>query len=214
MDPNELREKLGVYYIADGETREMSPIERLEAILHAGCRAVQLRMKAPYTPREILPIARDFSSLCRQYDALFFVNDSLEMALASGAAGVHLGQGDFCIAKARLLVPPSFIIGASAKTGALARIAEEWGADYIGSGAAFATRTKHDASVIGPEGIRHVVNGSSLPCVAIGGITEQNIPLLDGIGVAGVAVGHALTHAADPHDAAGKMFAALSQRQC
>ena len=206
MDSNELRAKLRLYYIADGETRQMSPLVRLQALLDAGCRAVQLRMKSPYTAQQILPIAQGFSVLCQQYGALFFVNDSIDIALASGASGVHLGQGDLNVAKARSLLPPSFIIGASAKTGRLARKAEEWGADYVGSGAAFATRTKQDAALIGPEGIRSVAEGCSLPCVAIGGITHQNIPLLYGIKIAGAAVGYELTHAADPYDVAQKIL--------
>lgn len=214
MDPKELREKLRLYYIADGETHQQSPLVRLRAILDAGCRAVQLRMKPPYGPQEILPVARDFSTLCRQYGALFFVNDSVEIALASGAAGVHLGQSDLNVTQARLLVSPSFIIGASAKTAEFAQRAEEWGADYIGSGAAFTTKTKQDTTVIGPEGIRHVVDACSCPCVAIGGITEQNISLLEGTGIAGVAVGHVLNHAADSHDTAQKILFMLSQRRC
>ena len=214
MDLNELRGKLRLYYIADGETHQQSPLVRLRAILEAGCRAVQLRMKPPYAAQEILPIARDFSTLCRQYGALFFVNDSVEIALASGAAGVHLGQSDLNVAQARLQVPLFFIIGASAKTEELARRAEGWGADYIGSGAAFATKTKQDTTVIGPEGIRHVVDACSCPCVAIGGITEPNISLLEGTGIAGVAVGHALNDAADPYDTAQKILFTLSQRRC
>lgn len=210
MDSNELRAKLRLYYIADGETRQMSPLVRLQVLLDAGCRAVQLRMKSPYTAHQILPLARDFSALCKQYGALFLVNDSLEIALASDASGVHLGQGDLSVAKARSLVSPSFIIGASAKTGELARRAEEWGADYIGSGAAFATRTKQDAAVIGAEGIRAVAEACSLPCVAIGGITHQNISLLDSIGIAGVAVSYMLTHAENPRDRAEQMFTAMA----
>lgn len=68
---NELRAKLRLYYIADGETRQMSPLVRLQALLDAGCRAVQLRMKPPYTAQQILPIAQGFRALCQQYGALF-----------------------------------------------------------------------------------------------------------------------------------------------
>lgn len=212
MDRDELRRKLRLYFIADGQAHHQDPLENLRAILEAGCGAVQLRMKPPYTEREILPVAKAFSALCRRYDALFFMNDSLEMALEADASGVHLGQSDLNVAQARLRVPPLFIIGASAKTKEHARKAEELGADYLGSGAAFATSTKGDATVIGPEGIRRVISPCSLPCVAIGGITEQNLSLLKGIGIAGVAVGRALTHAADPHDTARKFLEALSQK--
>lgn len=120
-----------------------------------------------------------------------------------------LARGSPTLLKRDLFSLPLFIIGASAKTGELARKAEEWGADYVGSGAAFATRTKQILHLYWPEGIRSVAEGCSLPCVAIGGITHQNIPLLDGIKIAGAAVGYELTHAADPYDAAQKILFSL-----
>ena len=127
------------------------------------------------------------------------------LALLSGADGVHVGQDDMACEKARAMLGAGRIIGVSAHNAAEARRAEAAGADYIGSGAAFATSTKETAAPIGPEGLRAVVEAVSIPVVAIGGISRENIGRLEGLGLAGIAVVSALFAAPDVEAAAREL---------
>ena len=184
----ELAERLRLLYICGGGEEE---IARLAALIRSGVTTVQLRMKNA-TGRELYERALAVKKNCREKDALFFVNDRLDVALACGADGVHLGANDLPIAGARRCVPRYFLIGATARTPETALQAERDGADYIGCGAAFPSTTKHDTTVIGPSGIAAVTQAVKTPVVAIGGINEQNLEQLGGAGIAGVAVSAAL----------------------
>lgn len=196
-----LREKLKLYLICgEGDTPE-SVIEKTEKALVGGVTAVQLRAKT-WDARVIYETAKELRILTWQHDALLLVNDWLGIAMAAGADGVHLGQKDLPIAKARKNAWSGCIIGGTARTPELALQAQSDGADYIGCGSAFPTGTKSDAVVIGPEGIAKTLRAISIPGVAIGGITLENIGELANCGCAGVAVSAAIMKANDVRQAA------------
>ena len=182
--------RLRVLYIC-GERPEAAMLQRLEALVGAGVDGVQLRRKEA-AGRELYEDAVRLAAFCRDRDALFFVNDRLDVALASGADGVHLGARDLPVAAARRLAPPDFLIGATARSPESALAAERDGADYVGSGAAFASRTKSDTVRIGPEGIEAVAAAVGIPVLAIGGIGAENLAQLANRGISGVAMGDAL----------------------
>jgi len=197
-----LADRLRLYVIPDpvqGSGRTMAEQARLA--LEGGAGAIQLRHKEA-TSRELYDEALEFRKLCCVHGALFIVNDRLDIALAAGADGVHLGAEDLPVAVARRLAPKDFIIGATARTPEAAVEAEKEGADYLGVGAVFPTRSKSDARVIGLEGLRKVTQAVSLPCVAIGGITAEVVPEILAVGVSGVAVIGAIVGASDIRAAA------------
>lgn len=199
-----LANRLKLYLVCgEGETPE-SLTGKTELALAGGVTAVQLRVKS-WDSREIFDAALRLRDICRLYNALFTVNDRLDIALACGADGVHLGRRDLPVIDARRLAPQSFIIGATANTPAEVLRAEEAGADYIGCGAAFSTTTKHDVSVIGPEGIKAAATAARIPCVAIGGITPGNLRLLSGCRCSGISLSSAIMGCANPKERAREL---------
>ena len=178
--------------------------QQVEASLRGGATMIQLREK--HMDRgSILAQALELRELCGRYGVPLILNDDAELAQAAGADGVHVGQEDLEASLARERLGPGKIIGVSAHNAAEARRAEAAGADYIGSGAAFATSTKETAAPIGPEGLRAVVEAVSIPVVAIGGISRENIGRLEGLGLAGIAVVSALFAAPDVEAAAREL---------
>ncbi|TVP49821.1 MAG: thiamine phosphate synthase [Gemmatimonadales bacterium] len=172
--------------------------EVVEEILAAGATAIQLRDKEAGSG-ELLPLARRLRDLCHARGALFLVNDRLDLALACGADGVHVGQDDLPAAGVRAVTPPGFVIGVSAETPELARKAQAEGADYVGCGPVWPTDSKADAGgAIGVRGLAAVVRAVRIPVVAIGGITPERVPELLAEGAAGVAVIRAVLAAPDP----------------
>ncbi len=146
-----------------------------QAALAGGADMIQLRDKAGDL-RELLPQARAIQALCRSQGAIFIVNDRLDLALAAGADGVHLGQDDLPAAAARHLLGPGRILGVSTHTLEQAEAAEKVGADYIGFGPMFATGTKDTGySPRGLEALRGVRTAVRLPILAIGGITPESV---------------------------------------
>lgn len=187
-----------------------SVLEVAEASLAAGAPAVQLRDKEA-TSRELYEQAIRLRELTRRYGALLFVNDRLDVALAAGADGVHLGPDDLPLAAARKVAPPPFLIGVSIDDPDAARDAEAAGADYIGCGAVFGTTTKQDVGNerIGPEGLEAVARAVDIPVVGIGGVTVENVDLLPATGAAGVAVVGAVMASKDPTNATRRLLDAF-----
>lgn len=187
-----------------------SVLEVVEASLAAGAPAVQLRDKEA-TSRELYEQAIRLRELTRRYGALLFVNDRLDVALAAGADGVHLGPDDLPLAAARKVAPPPFLIGVSIDDPDAARDAEAAGADYIGCGAVFGTTTKLDVGNerIGPEGLEAVARAVDIPVVGIGGVTVENVDLLPATGAAGVAVVGAVMASKDPTNATRRLLDAF-----
>ena len=166
--------------------------------LEAGATAIQLRDKTA-TTAELYGVALELIPEVNAFDALLLVNDRFDVALAAGAHGVHLGPEDLPVADVRRVVPPGFLIGTSTDDPATGRRAALAGADYLGVGAVFGTRSKpgleHES--IGPERVREVLEVSGLPGVGIGGITPRNAMSVASVG-AGIAVLSAVMGAADP----------------
>ena len=201
----------GLYVITDetlapGRTH----LQITRAALSGGAQVIQLRDKRR-DAGELLPIAREAGALCRRAEALFIVNDRVDLAAAAGADGVHLGQTDLPVAAARRLLGPDGLIGISVENEAHVRAAEGAGADYLGVGAIYGSATKRDAGeAVGPEQIRRFRAISFLPIVAIGGITAARIPEVRAAGADSVAVISAVAAAPDP-EAAARELAALLQ---
>ena len=116
--------------------------------------------------------AVEIGALCRAHHVPFVINDNVEVALAAGADGVHVGQHDRAACDVRRLIGPDKILGVSAQTVAQARLAEAQGADYLGVGSVFPTSTKLDADAVSPETLCEICRAVSIPVVAIGGITD------------------------------------------
>ena len=146
-------------------------------------------------------------ALCREKGALSIINDDVDIALASGADGVHVGQEDLAAGRAREALGPDKIIGVSAHNADEALAAQAAGADYLGVGAAFVTGTKADAKPITRETLRAVTAAVEIPAVAIGGITRENLLQLKGCGLQGVAVVSALFGQPDVKAAAAELLA-------
>lgn len=174
--------------------------EVVEEIILGGATMVQLREKDK-TPDEILASAREIAPVCKKYGVPFIMNDSIELARAAGADGVHLGQSDVPGDNVRALAG-DLILGLSANTVESARRAQALGADYLGVGAVFGTTTKHDARHLSPEALREITSAVDIPVVAIGGISADNILQLTGCGMQGAAVVSALFAQDDPKQAA------------
>ena len=188
MDVDKLRKALRLYVIPDRRLgAPLSLEEQARRVLAGGATSLQLRDKEA-GGGELYATAQRVVVLCRRFGAACFVNDRLDVALACGADGAHLGQSDLPIAAARSVAPASFVIGASAGRVEEARRAVEDGADYLGVGAVFATGSKDDAKVIGLEALRAIREPVTAPLVATGGISNDNLRDALACGADGVAV--------------------------
>lgn len=177
-----------LYAITDrGWVKNHSLKEQIEEALAAGVTCLQLREKN-LEKGEFLEEARQIKEITDRYRIPLIINDSVEIALAVDADGVHVGQSDMEAGKARRLLGPDKILGVSAKTVEQAMYAQACGADYLGVGALFSTSTKMDAKSVSYETLSEICNAVSIPVVAIGGITKNNIMQLNGSGIDGVAV--------------------------
>jgi thiamine-phosphate pyrophosphorylase len=186
-----------------------SVVEIVHAALQGGATAFQLRNKGD-TARELLEVAHELRPLTRDMGALLFINDRLDVAMAAGADGVHLGPDDMPVEAARAAAPREFLIGRSTDDPAIARDAVLAGASYIGCGTVFATTTKTDAGdVIGLEGLRLVTQAVEVPVVGIGGITPGRAASVIAAGAAGVAVVGAIMQASDPAAVVRSMLGSL-----
>jgi thiamine-phosphate pyrophosphorylase len=182
-------------------------MESASAALRGGADIVQLRHKA-LARGELLELARDLRRAATT--ALFIVNDHLDIALLSEADGVHLGPDDLSIASARRVAGDRLLIGASASSAAAGRDAVSQGADYLGSGPAFATPIKAGKAVIGPRGVAEVATAlPEVPVFGIGGIDEGNVAELIAVGVRRACVLRAVSGATDPEGAARRLRAML-----
>jgi thiamine-phosphate pyrophosphorylase len=208
----ELARRLRLIVITDPKLAlPRSVLDVAEEALRAGAPALQLRDKEA-SARELLDQARRLRTLTRKHGALLFVNDRLDVALAAGADGVHVGPHDLPVAAVRAAVPPPFLVGHSTDVPEVARRAVGDGADYIGCGAVFGTTTKEDAGdVIGVEGLARVARAVEVPVVGIGGVTSEGARAIARESpAAGVAVVGAVMAAADPGAAVRDLLAPFS----
>lgn len=178
--------------------------EQLEEALKAGVTMVQLREKE-LDEEAFLKEALEIKELTDRYHVPLIINDNLNVTMACKAAGIHLGQQDLDPREARRILGPGKIIGVTAKTVSQAQAAQAAGADYLGSGAIFGSSTKKDALPMTMEQLAAITASVSIPVVAIGGITPDNVHLLDGTGVAGAAVVSGIFAAPDITEAVKKL---------
>lgn len=176
----------------------------VEDALKGGATFVQLREKSldrEGTRKEALAI----QPLCRKYGVPFVLDDDVELAREVGADGVHVGQSDMACEKARAILGPDAIVGVSAQTVEEAIAAEKAGADYLGVGAVFPTGSKADAVEVDKETVRAICSAVSIPVIAIGGITKENVSELKGLGLVGIAVISAIFAQDDRRAAAAEL---------
>lgn len=191
------RENLLLYAVTDRSwTENQTLYEQLEDALIGGVTCVQLREKN-LSEEDFIQEAVEIRELCRKYNVPLIINDNLNVAIKSNADGIHVGQEDVSAAEIRKLVGDNFIIGVTAKTVEQAKKAENDGADYIGVGAVFPSPTKTNAIRITNEQLNEICSAVSIPAVAIGGISLDNITELSGCKMSGVAVVSAIFAADD-----------------
>ncbi|MCX7912131.1 MAG: thiamine phosphate synthase [Dehalococcoidales bacterium] len=179
--------------------------------VRGGAKVIQLRDKHS-SRREFFRMAGEISDFCKQHGVLFIVNDSLEVALAVEADGLHIGRDDLPAEIARRLLPADKILGCSARTVEAAMSASAAGADYLGVGAMSATATKDGAEVVGPGRIAEIKRAVDLPVVAIGGISEANIGEVVAAGADAVAVVSAVMLAGDVEEACRRLAALIQEK--
>jgi len=159
----------------------------VEEAIKAGVTFLQLREKnLEYDA--FLQLAREIKCVTDKYKIPYVINDNVQVAMAAGADGVHVGQGDMSPKDVRKIIGPDKILGVSAQTVEQAVLAEESGADYIGVGSVFPTSTKLDAEAVSLETLKEICKAVSIPVVAIGGINKDNAIKLAGSGIDGIAV--------------------------
>ena len=198
-------------YVITPDAEPGTVVELASAAVRGGAEVVQLRHKT-LARGELLALARRIRDITLQAGVLFVVNDHVDIALISGADGVHLGPDDLSLSSARQVAGDRLLIGASASTPQAARAALADGADYLGTGPAFATPIKTAKQVIGPEGVAAIAAavGPEVPVFAIGGIDETNVAQVVAAGLRRVCVIRAVSEAPDPEQAARRLRAMLT----
>lgn len=207
------REMMRLYAVTDRSWLNGQTLyEQVEQALKGGVTLVQLREKG-LGAEQFLQEARQIQQLCHRFGVPLIINDSIEVALAVDADGVHLGQDDANAAQARQLLGKDKIIGISAHNVQEALQAVQDGADYLGSGAVFGSGTKTNVSTLPMQTLREICSAVPIPVVAIGGITEQNLQRLSGSGISGAAVVSAIFAQENIEEAAIRLRGLLSQMQ-
>ena len=200
-----------LYLVTDRSlSRGRATVEIVRAAVAGGVTCVQLREKEA-SAREFAAAARELVALLRPLGVPLIVNDRIDIALAAGADGVHVGQQDLSVADARRLGPPGWIVGVSAESLDDAVRAERDGADYVGVSPVYATPTKTDhAAPLGLDGLRAIRAATKLPLVAIGGLHAGNAREVIRAGADGLAVVSAIVAADDPRAAAAELRRAIA----
>lgn len=178
---------------------------QVEKALKGGATMIQIREK-DLNEKDFLLEAEELLALCRSYNVPFIVNDNVELAVKIGADGVHVGQSDMNARDVRALIGNDKILGVSTQTVEQALFAEECGADYLGVGAVFPTGSKDDAEVLDRKTLMDICKAVSIPVVAIGGITKDNVRELKGTGIAGISVISAIFAQKDIQNATAELL--------
>lgn len=187
-----------LYFITDSTGfSEEEFLYRVEQALMGGATLLQLREKDK-TTREYIYLAEKVHNLTIKYNVPLIIDDRIDVAVAIGAEGVHLGQSDMPIAAARKILGQDYIIGATAKTVPQALEACEQGADYLGVGAIYPTTTKVKTVLTSTETLDAICKAVPIPVNAIGGLNKNNVQILEGIGIAGICVVSAIMKADGP----------------
>lgn len=182
------KKELMLYAVTDRHwLGEETLYDQVKKALDGGATFVQLREKE-LDREDFLAEALEIQKLCREYGVPFVINDEVSIAKDIDADGVHVGQSDMEAMDVRKVLGPDKILGVSAQTVEQAITAEKHGADYLGVGAVFATGSKDDADDVSHETLKAICEAVSIPVIAIGGITKDNVSELVGSGICGVAV--------------------------
>lgn len=177
-----------IYLVTDdGCLQGRALIDCVREALEGGVTLVQYRAKTA-SSAEMYAEALQLKALCDSFNVPLIINDRLDIAMAVGAAGVHLGQDDLPCAAARKLLGEDYIIGVSAHNPAEAKAALQSGADYLGCGAVFGTATKADVKKLGTDGLAAICKAKGLPVVGIGGVTADNYREVRAAGANGAAI--------------------------
>lgn len=201
-----------LYFITDSTSCERDEfLERVEKALKGGVTLIQLREKER-TSREYLELANEVHELSKKYNVPLIIDDRLDIAMASDAEGVHLGQSDLPVDIARRLFGPDKIIGATAKTVPQALEAYERGADYLGVGAIYPTTTKVKTILTSTDTLKDICKAVPIPVNAIGGLNAENLDVLKDIPIAGVCVVSAIMKADDPYKASIRLSEAVKEK--
>lgn len=177
-----------IYLVTDdGCLQGRALIDCVREALEGGVTLVQYRAKTA-SSAEMYAEALQMKALCDSFNVPLIINDRLDIAMAVGAAGVHLGQDDLPCAAARRILGEDYLIGVSAHNPAEAKAALQSGADYLGCGAVFGTATKADVKKLGTEGLEAICKAKGLPVVGIGGVTADNYREVRAAGADGAAI--------------------------
>jgi thiamine-phosphate pyrophosphorylase len=211
VSATELARRLALIVVTDERTGGRDVVDVVRAALRGGAPSIQLRSKT-VGGREMVELAERLLPETRAAGALLWVNDRVDIALAAGADGAHVGDDDLPIAAARRICPAGFLLGRSADTPEVALQAQWDGADYVGVGPVYPTATKADAGApVGLERITRVRAAVGIPVVGIGGIDAANAREVIHVGAHGVAVVSAVMLAPDPEQATRDILAALTR---
>lgn len=212
---DEIRKGMLLYAVTDQSWLKegQTLLSVCEDVLSNGATFLQIREK-DLDANSFEAEAARLKALCARYKVPYVVNDSVEIAMAIDADGVHVGQSDIKGRDIRSMIGPDKILGISAGTIEEAIAAEKAGADYIGVGAVFATGTKKNARNLSIEALKEISSAVSIPVVAIGGINEKNLMELKGSGVDGVAVVSAIFAAEDPGKATARLLELAREMVC
>ena len=191
------REALRLYLVTNRYQDSLeSFLEKIETACRSGVTIVQLREKN-ITTNQYYQLAKQVKEITDAYQVPLIIDDRLDVCLAVDAAGLHIGDDELPVSVARKVLGPEKILGVTAKTVKRALEAEEGGADYLGTGAIFPTTTKENAPITLISTLKTICQAVTIPVVAIGGLTSENIDQLIGTGIAGVAVVRDLMQAED-----------------
>ncbi|MBN6886821.1 thiamine-phosphate pyrophosphorylase [Cytobacillus horneckiae] len=189
-------------------TEESVPLEELLSIvdqaIKGGVSLVQLREKAS-SGKSFFEKAKALNDFLVPLRIPLIINDRIDIALAVGAAGIHVGQDDMPLTAVKSIVNNEMIVGVSVSTLEEAKRAERDGADYVGIGSVFPTSSKNDAEMLSEGALAEIMSNLEIPAVAIGGIQQENIGQLKNKGLAGVSVVSAIMRAENPQEAAANL---------
>ena len=205
------RKNLLLYAVTDRAWLGKQTLARqVELALEGGATCIQLREKQ-LGEEDFLREAIELKAVCARYGVPLIINDNVEVLLESGADGVHIGQGDGDVPRIRERIGPDKILGVSAHNVEEALRAQQEGADYLGAGAVFATGTKPEAGSLKLETLQAICRAVTIPVVAIGGISQENVIHLAGSGASGVAVVSAVFGAKEIDRATAALKATVRQ---
>jgi thiamine-phosphate pyrophosphorylase len=196
---------LSLYLVTDKSDDVEKFLKTIEEAIKGGVSVVQIREKTADT-LDFYNLALKVKEITTKYNIPLIINDRVDVALAIGAEGVHVGQSDMPCDVTRALVGHDKIVGVSAATIEEAKKAEKDGADYIGTGAVFPTATKDDAPKITKKDLKEIVDSINIPVVAIGGITIENASELIDTGISGLSVVSAIMSSDDPKKSSEKLL--------